>query len=159
MSESAATFKLFFRSTVAYYCCCGYTTSGRSEDRALLGSNPSADSGAKTKLGPVRTGPGNEIINWDWHQSDKSQEPGDGVPREKSSFYKCFDSSIPLSASLPFFRRKHVSALNFCMSLFRWSGFAIIIQPLWASCIAALTRASTKEPAARCAVRDKLPAW
>jgi len=28
MSESAATFKIFFRSTVAYHCCCGYTTSG-----------------------------------------------------------------------------------------------------------------------------------
>ena len=30
MSESAARFKLFFRSTVALHCCYGYTTSGRS---------------------------------------------------------------------------------------------------------------------------------
>lgn len=31
--------------------------------------------------------------------------------------------------SIPFFRRTHVSAFAFCMSLFRYSGFAIIIQP------------------------------
>ena len=28
-------------------------------------------------------------------------------------------SSVPLSRRLPFFRRTHVSAFNFCMSLFR----------------------------------------
>jgi len=33
------------------------------------------------------------------------------------------------SFQLPIFRRTHVSALNFCTSLFRWLGIAIIIQP------------------------------
>jgi len=52
------------------------------------------------------------------------------------------------------------SALNLCMSLFRSSGVAIIIQPRGASRLAALTRASTKEPvAASPAARDKPPAW
>jgi hypothetical protein len=32
-------------------------------------------------------------------------------------------------SQIPFFRRMHVSALNFCMSLFRCQGVAIIIQP------------------------------
>lgn len=30
---------------------------------------------------------------------------------------------------IPLFRRTHVSALDFCMSLFRWSGVAISLQP------------------------------
>jgi hypothetical protein len=81
------------------------------------------------------------------------------VPRKQSSF--AIDSFRPFRSEnrCPLFRRTHVSALNFCMSLFRQSGVAIIIQPHWASCITALTRASTKEPAAHCAVRDKPPVW
>jgi hypothetical protein len=62
-------------------------------------------------------------------------------------------------AQIPLFRRTHVSALNFCKSLFRCAGVAIIIQPRWASCITALTRSSTKELPARCAVLDKPPVW
>jgi hypothetical protein len=54
-----------------------------AEGRALLGSNPSADSGAKTRLGLGETlSPSGNFIHWDWHQSDKSQGSGDGVPRE-----------------------------------------------------------------------------
>ena len=39
-----------------------------AEDKALPGGNLSADSGAKTRLGfGVEPGPGNTIVNWDWH--------------------------------------------------------------------------------------------
>ena len=44
------------------------------EDKPLLGSKLSADSGAKTRLefGESRTPPAN-WIHWDWHHRDKSQ--------------------------------------------------------------------------------------
>jgi hypothetical protein len=40
-------------------------------------------------------------------------------------------------SQLPFFRQIHVSAFNFCTSLFRWPGVAIIIQPRWARSLTA----------------------
>ena len=53
-------------------------------------------------------------------------------PREHCSFaIDWFRRPAPSQISL--FRRIHVSAFNFCMSLFRCSGVAIIIQPRWAS--------------------------
>jgi hypothetical protein len=58
---------------------------------------------------------------------------------------------------IPLFHRTHVSALNFCMSLFRHSGFAIIIQPRRASRLDALTRALTKESAANPEARYSPP--
>ena len=42
-----------------------------AEDKALLGSNLSTDSGAKTRLGSrTKLDPNNRFknINWDWHQ-------------------------------------------------------------------------------------------
>jgi hypothetical protein len=51
----------------------------------MLGSKLSADSGAKTRLGfRAKLDPSIEFIHWDWHQCDKSQGSGDGIPREKS---------------------------------------------------------------------------
>src|SRR5580658_7495317 len=85
-----------------------------AEDRALLGSNLSADTGAKTRLGPVTAG-SSEIP----HRSSilglargvKSQGSGDGVPR-----VHLLDPSLRRS---PLVRRTHVSAFDFCKSLFR----------------------------------------
>ena len=68
-----------------------------------------------------------------------------GVPRKVLSLVNRLVFVRAALSQLPFFRRIHVSAFNFCKSLFRCSGVAIIIQPRWASCITALTRASTKE--------------
>jgi hypothetical protein len=69
-----------------------------------------------------------------------------------------FADSAPTQISL--FRRIHVSAFNFCMSLFRFAGVAIIIQPRWARPTNALTRASTKElAAAGPSARDRPLAW
>jgi hypothetical protein len=57
-----------------------------AEDKPLLGSTLSADSGAKTRLGfRVELGPSIEFIYWDWRQRDKSQGSGDSVPRETFS--------------------------------------------------------------------------
>ena len=83
-----------------------------------------------------------------------------GVPRESFPPVRLTFSSATALFEIPFFRRMHVSALNFCMSLFRRSGFATIIQPQWANGLTAFTRASTKEPVAAGRVaRDKPPAW
>ena len=51
MSESATTVNLFFLSSLAETAVSDTLPATGAEDRALLGSNPSADSGAKTKLG------------------------------------------------------------------------------------------------------------
>src|ERR1017187_8167454 len=98
-------------------------------------------------------------MHWDWHQRGKSQGSGDGVPRGHLSLLAT-DSFRPFRShvDLPLFRRTHVSALNCCRSLFRGPGVAINIQPRWARRITALTRASTKEPAAQRAALDKPPA-
>src|SRR6516165_11708971 len=72
MSESAANVKLFFPSHSCLESIQADTLlPDGAEDKALLGSNLSADSGAKTRLGfraswtpAVRF----EKHNWDWHQ-------------------------------------------------------------------------------------------
>ncbi len=112
MSESAAIIKLFFRSIVAQNYRCGYTSNG--------GSKLSAVSGAKTRLGfRAQLSPSIEFIRWDWHQRDKSQGSGDSVPRETSSPLLSNRSVCSAHSQIPLFRRTHVFALNFCMSLFR----------------------------------------
>ena len=70
-----------------------------------------------------------------------------------------FADSAPSQISL--FRRIHVSALNFCMSLFRLRGCRNqYVQPRWASELTALTLASTKElAAAGPSARDRPLAW
>jgi hypothetical protein len=83
MSESAVKIKPFFLALLLKFAVLDTLRTAGAEDRALQGCNPSADSGAKTRLGfgvnakPQRA----NCIHWDWHQSDKSQGPGDGVPR------------------------------------------------------------------------------
>jgi hypothetical protein len=85
----------------------------------MLGSKLSADSGAKPGWGSVKIEPQHQgLLLWDWHQRDKSQGCGDGVPTKLSSFLKIhFVRSAP--SQLPLFRRIHVSAFNLCTSLFR----------------------------------------
>jgi hypothetical protein len=60
-----------------------------AEDKALLGSNLSADSRAMTRLGPVSSQAEpqqSKIINWDWHQQRKipgvwgQESPGSNSP-------------------------------------------------------------------------------
>jgi hypothetical protein len=51
MSESAAKNNLFFRSTLRWTPVADTLRATGAEDKALLGSNLSADSGAKTRLG------------------------------------------------------------------------------------------------------------
>jgi hypothetical protein len=84
-----------------------------AEDRALLERNPSADSGAKTSLGfgESRSLAAN-IIDWDWHQAINPRGLGTESP-EVTSLLSSTISSIPLSFTVPIFRRTHVSAFNF----------------------------------------------
>ena len=53
MSESAAIIKSFFVPSCATLLATNTLQPDGAEDKALLGSNLSADSGAKTRLGPV----------------------------------------------------------------------------------------------------------
>ncbi len=88
----------------------------------MLGSNPSADSGAKTRLGfggtlspsgeTSFTGIGIKAIN---PRGLGTEPPGKRPPLSSSStrFVRAACSQ------LSFFRRIHVSAFNFCTSLFR----------------------------------------
>ncbi len=160
MSESAAIVKLFFVPPLHKIAVADTLRATGAEDKPLLRSKLSADSGAKTRLGlgkelspsgnPDSSGIGIKAIN----PRGLGTESPENIP-------PCDElvSSVPLSTTVPLFRQTHVSALNFCMSLFRWSGVSIISQPRWASATAELTRASTKEPAACRAARDKPPAW
>jgi len=103
-----------------------------AEDRALLGSNLSADTGAKTRLGPVTAG-SSEIP----HRSSilglargvKSQGSGDGVPR-----VHLLDPSLRRSPLV----RSSVLSSDSCLRLrllqepIPLLGVAIIFQPRWA---------------------------
>jgi len=53
LSESAAIIKSFFVPSCVILMAPHTLRADGAEDKALLGSNLSADSGAKTKLGPV----------------------------------------------------------------------------------------------------------
>ena len=53
MSESAAIVKLFFRPRLLKTAVADTLRTTGAEDKPLLGSKLSADSGAKTRLGPV----------------------------------------------------------------------------------------------------------
>ena len=50
-------------------------------------------------------------------------------------------------SAIPFFRRTHVSALNFCKSLFRLLGVAINIQPHGLDAYAKVKRGTAEGPA------------
>jgi len=56
-------------------------TSDWAEDRALLGSNPSADPGAETGVGTSDLVPSLFYLR-DWHESDKSRGSGGRAPRQ-----------------------------------------------------------------------------
>jgi hypothetical protein len=120
MSESAAIIKSFFVPSCATLLAAHTLQADGAEDKALLGSNLSADSGAKTRLGVgFELSPSRKTINWDWHQQRKipgvwGQSPQANVaPFLSTRFVRAAHSQIP------HFRRIHVSALNFCKSLFR----------------------------------------
>src|SRR5579859_4932093 len=97
-------------------------------------------------------------MNWDWHPSDKSQGSGDGVPRERSSFF--------LLNSFRRFRSRSDSVLSSDACLrpqllhepIPLTGCRNHYSTSWVSGITALTRASTKELAASRGARDKPPA-
>ena len=57
MSESAANVKLFFIPALRRTAPSDTLQAAGAGDRALLGSNLSTDSGAKTRLGPARIEP------------------------------------------------------------------------------------------------------
>jgi len=57
MSESAAIIKLFFASMLRKTTVADTLQATGAEDKPLLGSKLSADSGAKTDWGSVKTGP------------------------------------------------------------------------------------------------------
>jgi hypothetical protein len=117
MSESAAKFKLFFLQPLHHPARVGTLKTAGAEDKPLLGSKLSADSGAKTRLGPAPANKprliGIEAIN---------PRAGDRVPRRKSTPLSIDSFRASAHSEISFFRRKHVSALNCCMSLFRYSG-------------------------------------
>jgi hypothetical protein len=161
MSESAAIIKLFFVPCLAQDPSHGYTTSGRSGGQGSAGKQPERRLRGQTRLGlTFRPGPSNKKRLSGMASKRKipgagGRSPQNNLPPLQSIHF--VSSALP---SFPLFRRTHVSALNLCMSLSRWLGVAIIIQPRWASEIAALTRASTKELAAAIpSARDKPPVW
>ena len=89
-------------------------------DKPLRGRKPSADSGAKTRLGFGETlSPSDELDSLGLASTRKipgawGQSPQKNIAPLLSTG---FADSAPSQISL--FRRIHVSALNFCMSLFR----------------------------------------
>jgi hypothetical protein len=85
MSESAANVNPFFVEPLQIFARPGTLPTAGAEDKPLLGSKPSADSGARpgwgSKLEPQRFS-----SKLGWHERAKSQGPGDRVPREHFSF-------------------------------------------------------------------------
>ena len=82
MSESAAKFKLFFLPPLHQLARVDTLQAAGAEDKPLLGSKLSADSGAKTRLGfSAKLGPSNKVHSLGLASCDKSQGAGDGVPR------------------------------------------------------------------------------
>ncbi len=61
-------------------------TSNWAEDRALLGSNPSADPGAETGDGGEHFAPFSFLDLRDWQQSDKSRGSGGWPPVKETLF-------------------------------------------------------------------------
>jgi hypothetical protein len=96
MSESATIIKPFFSILCAKPLGADTLQATEAEDKPLLGSKLSADFGAKTRLGFGETLSPSGQNHWDWHQSVKSQGPGDRVPREDSLLRYQLISPIPL---------------------------------------------------------------
>jgi hypothetical protein len=86
----------------------------------MLGSKLSADSGAKTRLGfRAKLDPSIEFIPGIGISAINPRGLGTASPGE--TFSPLLSTRFVRSAhsEIPFFRRTHVSAFNFCMSLFR----------------------------------------
>ena len=88
MSESAANVKCFFLlPTLLKTACADTLRVAGAEDREMLGSNPSADSGAKTKLGVQWTlSPSSKLMNWDGMKAINPRGLGTDSPEKHSSF-------------------------------------------------------------------------
>ena len=101
MSESAAIIKLFFVPRLLKTIAADTLQATGAEDKPLLGSKLSADSGAETRLGFGKMlSPSGELIYWDRHQSDKSQGSGDRVPRKMILHYHRLISSVSACSKL-----------------------------------------------------------
>ena len=119
LSESAAIVNPFFPTIVAQNHHRDTLQATGAEDKPLPGGNLSVDSGAKTRLGFSErwASAACELHELGWHPSDKSQGRWGRSPQKRFSFYDRFVCSAHFR--FPFFRRTHVSAFNFCKSLFR----------------------------------------
>jgi hypothetical protein len=95
----------------------------------MLGSNLSAHFRGQDQAGAGEPSPSKTSSATGIGINAKNPRGLGTEPPEKTAPSYGLVSSFPL-ISIPFFRRRHVSAFNFCMSLFRLSGVAIIIQPL-----------------------------
>ena len=90
-----------------------------AEDKPLLGSTLSADSGAKTKLGfSVELSPSYKVHSLGLASKRKIPEVWGQRP-QRNVFLISTRFVRSAHSQLPFFRRTHVSAFNFCTSLFR----------------------------------------
>src|SRR6185503_4931552 len=98
-------------------------------------------------------------MHWDWHQCDKSQgfwgrSPQTNVPPFTLNSFRPFRSRVDsVLSSDPCLR------LQLLHEPIPLTGCRNHYSASWARLTAALTRASTKEPVASVAARDKLPAW
>lgn len=129
MSESAAIVKLFFFRSLNPSACLSTLQAAGAEDKSLLGSKLSTDSGTKTRLGfsaqscaPALSSFAGIGISATNPRGLGMESPEKHSPFSSTRFVQSAHSEIPL------FRRTHVSALNFCMSLFRRPGVAIIFS-------------------------------
>ena len=75
-----------------------YLASTRAEDRATVGTDPSADPGAKTEGRAVRDRAAQPSLR-DWHQGDKSRGFGGWPPIKKYCFFR-FLLPMPTSLSI-----------------------------------------------------------
>jgi len=80
-----------------------------AEDRAMLGSNPSADPGPHTEAGAARDCPGNRIPSRERHQSDKP------MPRGAASLGLTTSSRLPRVCSLTEVRNPHFNSVPVCL--------------------------------------------
>ena len=161
MSESAVRVKHFFFSSLRNSAFTDTLLPDGAEDKATLGSDLSADSGAKTRLGRAfEVGPSSNKKNLTGIgiNSDKTQGSGDRVPSVFPPF--------PIDSFRPFRSYLETSVLSsdpcprpqLLHEPIPLTGFRNHYSASWARPTTALTRASTKELfAAGPVARDKLP--
>ena len=129
-----------------------------AKNRALLGSNLSVDSGAKTSWGSVKAEPQRNLMTGIGMNAINPRGLGTEFPENVLLFHR-LGSSAPLILD-------SVLSSEACLRLqllhepIPLTGCRNHYSASWASPIAALTRALTKElVAAAPAARDKPPAW